>query len=105
MMSEPRVKRSIQIPMLKAAALRLAEQYGQPGVISNIPVTDVKLSKVNFSLSSFGARTVLEVWAEERGGAKVLNLWIGPGDEIEVISFRRGEWETALLAKARQTYH
>jgi hypothetical protein len=97
-----RTKRSDQIPLLKAAALALAERQSEATVISNIPTTEVKLDTLNFCLTSFGPRIILEVWAEAHGGNKVLNITWGPEGDIEVVGFRRGDWETALLGAARK---
>jgi hypothetical protein len=45
---------------------------------------------------------LLDVWDETRGGAKVLNInWASDG-AIEVVSFRRGDWEQIILDRAKQ---
>jgi hypothetical protein len=45
--------------------------------------------------------SMLSVWAPRKDKyGKVLNIeWFG--DKVEVVSFRRGEWETELLAMGR----
>ena len=103
-MAQERVKRSVQVPLLAAAARRLAERFGQPSTVSGIPITEVRLPTLNFCFTPMGGRTILEIWDESRGGAKVLNIYCGPGDEIELLSFRRGDWEHALLQAARQDF-
>ena len=44
---------------------------------------------------------MLSAWASLKGEhGKVLNIeWLG--DNIKVVSFRRGEWESELLAMSR----
>ena len=46
-------------------------------------------------------RQMLSVWSSVRGKyGKVLNVeWLGR--ELVIVSFRRGEWETELLAMGR----
>jgi hypothetical protein len=46
-------------------------------------------------------RFMLSVWAMRKDKhAKVLNIeWFG--DKVELVNFRRGEWETELLAMGR----
>jgi hypothetical protein len=97
-----RSKRSVQIPLLKAAAIEIAARHGKPGSISGHELTDVDLGTVRFSIGSLGLGTNLDVWDETRGGAKVLNMhWAGNG-AIEVVSFRRGDWEQVLLDRAKR---
>jgi len=38
---------------------------------------------------------------ETRGGAKVLNMQWASDGAIEVVSFRRGDWEQVLLDRAK----
>ena len=105
-MPEHRTKRSVQIPLLKAAALALAKKQGETHIVSNIPVTEVKLDKLYFWLTPFGPGiTNLDVWDENSGGAKVLNMCWSPDGIVEISSFRRGDWEDALLSRARQDLH
>jgi len=107
-MTAQRTKRSVQIPLLKAAILALAEREGETVMSSNFPVTEVKLPSLYFWLTPFGGLgtfTNVDVWDENSGGNKVLNMCWGPDGAIEVVSFRRGEWENILLAKARARLH
>ena len=101
-MTGVRSKRSVQIPLLKAAALKIAVKDGKPGSISGYELTDVDLGTVRFSISSLGLGTNLDVWDETRGGAKVLNMSWDDDGVIEVLSFRRGDWEQVLLDKAKR---
>ena len=52
-------------------------------------------------LSHYPRYSSLEVWSTLRGKhAKVLNMaW--KGDAVQVTSFRRGDWESELLAMGR----
>jgi hypothetical protein len=97
-----RSKRSVQIPLLKAAAIRIAATHGKPGSVSAHELTDVDPDTVKFSIGSLGLGTNLDVWDETRGGAKVLNMnWDGNG-AMAVVSFRRGDWEQILLDRAKR---
>jgi hypothetical protein len=97
-----RSKRSVQIPLLKAAAIQIAATDGKPGSVSGYELTDVDVGTVRFSIYSLGLGTNLDVWDETRGGAKVLNIhWAGNG-AIEVVSFRRGDWEQVILDRAKR---
>jgi hypothetical protein len=97
-----RSKRSVQIPLLKAAAIGIAARHGKSGSISGHELTDVDLGTVRFSIGCLGLGTNLDVWDETRRGAKVLNMhWAGNG-AIEVVSFRRGDWEQVLLDRAKR---
>jgi hypothetical protein len=44
----------------------------------------------------------LDVWDETRGGAKVLNMHWASDGTIEVVSFRRGDWEQVILDRAER---
>lgn len=89
----------MQIPLLKAAALTVAVK---DGTISGHELTDVDLGTVRFSIGSLGLGTNLDVWDETRGGAKVLNMYWDDDCAIEVVSFRRGDWEQVLLDRAKR---
>jgi hypothetical protein len=62
------------------------------------PTPRLSLSMVKDPLDG---RLMLSVWAMLNGKhAKVLNIeWFG--DKVQVVSFRRGEWESELLAMGR----
>jgi hypothetical protein len=77
-------------------------RHGKPGSISGHELTDVDLDTVRFSIGSLGLGTNLDVWDETRGGAKVLNIHWDSNDAIEVVSFRRGDWEQVLLDRAKR---
>lgn len=103
-----RPKRSVQIPLLKAAALELAERKGETIVVSNRPITEVKLDNLYFWLTPFGTLgrfANLDVWDVGSGGNKVLNMNWGADGTHEVVSFRRGDWEEVLLAATRHELH
>lgn len=103
-----RPKRRVQIPLLKAAALALGERRGETIVVSNRPITEVKLDGLYFWLTPFGTlgpHVNLDVWDEGSGGNKVLNMSWGADGTPEVVSFRRGDWEDVLLAKTRHELH
>ena len=53
-MTDARPKRRVQIPLLKAAALALAERHGETIMVSNRPITEVKLDSLYFWLTPFG---------------------------------------------------
>ena len=99
-MSIDRVPPKIQAAFLKTAALALAKHVGESIVVSNICVTEVKLDTLYFWLTPFGPNTNLDVWDEAHGGNKVLNMCWGPDGKTEITSFRRGDWEAALLQAA-----
>lgn len=75
-MRTSRTPRSVQLPLLKTAALSLAKRLGETIIVSNLPVTQVKCDTLLMWLTPMGTHTAIEVWDESRGGAKVLNLWI-----------------------------
>src|SRR5262245_8384147 len=62
------------------------------------PTPRLSLSMVKHPLDG---RFMLSVWAMLNGKhAKVLNIeWLD--EKVEVVSFRRGEWESELLAMGR----
>jgi hypothetical protein len=103
--ADVRSKRSVQLPLLKAAAVRMAARHGKPGSISGHELTDVDLGTVRFSIGSLGLGTNLDVWDETRGGAKVLNMHWASNGAIEVVSFRRGDWEQVLLDRAKRLFN
>jgi hypothetical protein len=94
------VKRSVMIPLLRDAALRLADAKGIPVVIAPIDGTDVTLAELNFTIWRNGSSQNLEVWDLAQSGKKVLNINWGADHAIEVVSFRRGGWEDTLLRLA-----
>ena len=101
-MADVRPKRSVQIPLLKAAAVEIARRRGKPHSVSGIASTEVDLGTVRFWITPLSFGTNLDVWDETRRGAKVLNVnWSGDG-AIQVVSFRRGEWEQVLLDRAKR---
>ena len=101
-MTGVRSKRSVQIPLLKTAAIRIAARHGKPESISGHELTGVDLGTVRFSIGALGLGTNLDVWDETRGGAKVLNMHWASNGAIEVVSFRRGYWEQVLLDWAKR---
>ena len=101
-MAGVRSKRSVQLPLLKAAAVTIAAKHGKPGSLSGHELTEVDLGSVRFWISSVGLGTNLDVWDETRGGAKVLNMHWASNGAIEVVSFRRGYWEQVLLDWAKR---
>jgi hypothetical protein len=101
-MADVRPKRSVQIPLLEAAAVEIAGRLGKPISVSGIALTEVDLGTVRFCICSLSFGTILDVWDKTRRGAKVLNVnWSGDG-AIQVVSFRRGDWEQVLLARAKR---
>ena len=80
----------------------LAAGHGNPSSIWGHELTDVDLGTVRYSVGPLGLGTNLDMWDETRGGAKVLNIsWASDGT-IEVVSFRRGDWEQILLDRAKR---
>jgi hypothetical protein len=101
-MTGVRTKRCVQIPLLKAAAIKLAGRHGKPSSWGGHELTDVDLGTVRYSIGPLALGTNLDVWDETRRGAKVLNInWASDG-AIEVVSFRRGDWEQILLDRAKR---
>jgi hypothetical protein len=93
---------------LRDAALTVLQNRGKPsdrpGAIVFEPHTRLNPEpRLSLWLSKFppDQRSTLSVWATLKGGhAKVLNIeWLG--ERVDVISFRRGEWEGELLAMGR----
>jgi hypothetical protein len=93
---------------LRDAALSVLQNRGEPsnrtGAIVFEPHTGLNPElRLSLWLSKFppDQRNTLSVWATLKGGhAKVLNIeWLG--DRVDLISFRRGEWEGELLAMGR----
>jgi hypothetical protein len=94
---------------LREAALAVLRQMGEPSssnggaVVFQQPTELNPEPRLSLWLSKFppDQRNTLSVWAPYKGGyAKVMNIeWLG--DRVHVMSFRRGEWETELLAMGR----
>jgi hypothetical protein len=82
------------------AAIMLAAGHGKPGSIGGHELTDVDLGTVRYSIGPLALGTNLEVWHETRGGANVLNISWASNGAIEVMSFRRGDWEQIILDRA-----
>ena len=104
-----KVNRLVQATVLRDAALDLLARRGtmrndSPRALEFEPITTdnpyprLSLLHTNYPLHR---RHILNIWSSCRGRyVKVLNIqW--RGDNIELISFRRGEWEQELLAMIR----
>ena len=96
-----RTKRSEQIPLLKDAAVAIAERQGEPRRMSGHEVTEVDLGSLCFWLSAGLQGTTLDVWDRTLGGAKVLNIRWSHLGRTDVVTFHRGDWEQVLLDRAR----
>ena len=69
-----RTKRSAQIPLLKDAALAIAERQGEPRRVSGQEVTDIDLGSLYFWIATCPQGTNLSLWDRTLGEAKVLNF-------------------------------
>jgi hypothetical protein len=94
---------------LRDAALALLQEKGKPherreGDVVFEPHTpqnpEPRLSLL-LSEHPLDRRDMLSVWATLKGKhAKVMNIeWLG--EVVQLVSFRRGEWESELLAMGR----
>jgi len=101
MANTARTKRSVQIPLLKHAAVALAEGLGNPKKVAGKDVMEVNLGTLQFWITSWPLVTQFDVWVKTPdSGQKVLNMsWTNDGT-IQVVSFRRGDWEQVLLDRA-----
>jgi hypothetical protein len=100
-----RTKRSEQIPLVKAAAIALADKQGEPKQLVGQNVTEVDLGSLYFWITAWPYGTSLDVWDRTLREAKVCNLhWTHQG-RTEVVTFHRGEWEQVLLDRARWMRH
>jgi len=94
---------------LRDAALVLLKQKGKSGregcivFEKHTPQNPTPRLSLSLSKHSLDQRNMLNVWAMLKGEhVKVLNIeWLGEG--ILLVSFRRGEWESELLAMGRAT--
>ena len=104
MANTARRKRSEQISLLKDAAVALAELLGNPKEGAGYDVVEVNLGTLEFWISSWPLVTQIDLWVKTPdSGQKVLNMsWSNDGT-IQVVSFRRGDWEQTLLDRAKQT--
>ena len=77
----------------------------QTELLGGHELADVDLGTVRYSIGPLALGTNLDVWDEPRRGAKVLNInWASDG-AIEVVSFRRGDWEQILLDRAKRMFN
>ena len=85
---------------LRDACMLLTARHGLAAQRSGAHRTEVVLDPFRIWLTPSAGRREVEVWHDARAGsAKVLTLrW--SGDDLTVISFRRGAWEHELLALA-----
>ena len=91
--------RKRQAGALRDACLMLVARYGLATEQNGTHHTEVVLEPFRIWLTPSGARRAVDVWYAGAGDAKVLTLcW--SGDDITVVSFRRGSWEQELLALA-----
>jgi hypothetical protein len=96
---------------LRDSALALLKEKGKPdqsheGCIvfeKHTPQNPTPRVSLLLSKHPLDQRNTLNVWATLKGEhAKVLNLaWTG--ERVRLVSFRRGEWESELLAMGRAT--
>lgn len=100
-----RTKRSVQLPMLVAAAFLAAKHRGKVIERRDTSVLEAQLGTLQISITPWDGFTWVDVWDETRGGAKVMNVWVFPDRSIEMVSFRRGDWEDVLLSSAKQLLH
>jgi hypothetical protein len=92
--------RQQQARELRDACMLLAARHGSQRQMGSVPVMEVKGGPFTIRLTPSGERRELEVWAEGAGSADVLTLcW--SANKLEIVRFRRGEWEQELLSLAR----
>jgi hypothetical protein len=100
------MKRIEEVVCLRDAAVQILRKRGTRGSLGNTVFNEATPNspypRLSVSLNRFppDGRFNLSVWAP-RGDwyGKVLNIeWLD--DHVELVSFRRGEWETNLLAIA-----
>jgi hypothetical protein len=93
---------------LRDAALALLSKKGKPGeardsIVFEQHTTQAQTPLLSLCLSKHprDGRAMLSVWANLKDKhAKVLNIeWLG--EHVTLVSFRRGEWESELLAMGR----
>jgi hypothetical protein len=94
---------------LRDAALALLQKNGRPSqahggsIVFELHSPDNPTPRLSLVMLKhpLDGRLMLSVWAMLKGRHdKVLNIeWLG--DKVELVSFRRGEWESELLAMAR----
>lgn len=102
-------KRFVAATNLRDAALALLHKKGKQSqdregrlvFEEHSPENPTPLLSLLLSTQPLDGRKMLSVWAILKGAhAKVLNVeWLG--EEVQVVSFRRGEWESELLAMGR----
>ena len=90
---------------LRDAALALLRQKGNQGrgregrlvFEEQTPENPTPLLSLSLSMHPLDKRQILSVWATLKGKhGKVLNIeWLG--EEVPVVSFRRGEWENVFI--------
>ena len=96
-MPRPLTARKRQTGALRDACLMLIARYGLATERNGTHLTEVVLEPFRIWLTPSDARRAVDVWYAGAGDAKVLTLcW--SGDEVTVVSFRRGPWEQELLA-------
>jgi hypothetical protein len=102
-------KRLAAAIVLRDAAMAVLQQRGKPSkhleghIVFEPHTAQNPEPRLSLSLSKhpLDQRNRLNVWATHKSGhAKVLNIeWLGGA--VELVSFRRGEWESELLAMGR----
>ena len=102
----PMTARIERVVTLRDAALTLLRRSGKRssagiGFEESTPQNPEPRISLHLRKHPLDGRHMLSVWASVRGKhGKVLNVeWLGR--EVVVVSFRRGEWETELLAMGR----
>jgi hypothetical protein len=93
--------RKRQACALRDACMMLVARYGLATEQNGTHLTEVVLEPFRIWLTPSGTRRAVDVWYAGADDAKVLTLgW--SGDEVTVVSFRRGSWEQELLALGRR---
>jgi hypothetical protein len=98
-------KRSEQLPLLRAAVLLLVQQQGKTIEAGGHSVIEMSLDTLLVWVTPWTGVTWVDVWDQTRGGSKVLNVWLHPDGGVEVVSFRRGDWEDVLIGAAKRHLH
>ena len=89
-----RNSRTADAVQLRDAAIKLTETYGNKW--PDTPVTGFQFGGLLVWHTVFPLLHWIDIWEDDR--RKVLNIqWNDSG--VDIISFRRGDWESKLLKK------
>lgn len=100
-------KRLAAAQAIRIAALDLVTREGIDRITSGpsrdgsrirIAARSVKDSDFEISYAKLGyAGDLLDIWTDR----KVFSVWCGPDGTLDIVSFRRGDWESRLAEEAQ----